>query len=406
VKTTVVIPTYWARESTVGWMEGDAVYDHPTALDTPGAIGRVIESMKVLADRDFQLVVIACPTADDIARLVEKKVEKIVHDSASKVGVEAEVFGPSKLAEVHRRLNETGAGEYTDLLKLRGYSNVRNICLFTAHLLGSDIAVLIDDDEVFEDPDFMSKAREFIGRKIDGERAYGVAGYYLQPDGGYMIEKKLSEWMTNWGQIPLMNEAFESLIPNPPRLKKTPLVFGGNMIIHKQLFTKVLFDQNVRRGEDIDYLINARMYGYTFYLDRELSIKHLAPPKSHPDWMQLREDIYRFTYERAKLRSQRPVPGMTLLQAEDVDPYPGRFLGDELEDRVEAACVLLSEEYRKNRDQAGWNESMKNLEITGDPTFPGFNPFEALLSLQKRWKSLMACTDSDAWRTGIFNRVG
>ncbi|MFV2040925.1 MAG: hypothetical protein ACC644_02940, partial [Candidatus Hydrothermarchaeales archaeon] len=87
MKTTVVIPTYWARESTVGWMEGDAVYDHPTALDTPGAIGRVIESMKVLADRDFQLVVITCPTADDIALLVEKKVEKIVHDSASKVGV-------------------------------------------------------------------------------------------------------------------------------------------------------------------------------------------------------------------------------------------------------------------------------------------------------------------------------
>ncbi|HDH28334.1 MAG TPA: hypothetical protein ENH13_04300 [Euryarchaeota archaeon] len=405
MKTTVIIPTYWARESTVGWMEGDAVYDHPTALDREGTIGRVIESMKVLNNRDFQLVVIACPTADDIALLVEKKVEKIVHDSASKVGVDAEVFGPSKLAEVHRLLNKAGAGEYTDLLKLKGYSTVRNLCLYTAHLLGSDVAVLIDDDEVFEDPDFMSKAVEFIGKKIDGEYAHGVAGYYLQPSGGYKVEKKLSEWMKQWGQIPSMNEAFESLIPNPPRLKKTPLVFGGNMVIHRQLFTKVPFDPNVRRGEDIDYLINARMYGYTFYLDRELSIKHLAPPKSHPDWMQLREDIYRFTYERSKLRSQRPAPGMTLLQAEDFDPYPGRFLGDELEDRVEAACVLLSEEYRRNRDQAGWSESLKNLEITTDPAFPGFNPFEAVISLQKRWKSLMTLTETDAWRTGIFNQL-
>ncbi len=406
MKTTVVIPTYWARDSSQGWMEGDAVYDHPTPLDGQGTIGRAIESMNILEDRDFQLVVIACPTSPEIGGLVEARVEEIVSTAASGVGLDFEVFGPSKLEEVHGRLDRTGGCDFKDLLRLRGYSNVRNLCLFAAHLLGSDVAVLIDDDEVFEDPGFISKAREFIGSKIDGVDVYGVAGYYSQPDGGYRIQKKLSEWMKNWGQIPLMNESFESLIPNPPRLKKTPLVFGGNMIIHRRLFTKVPFDPNVRRGEDIDYLINSRMYGYQFYLDRELSIKHLAPSKTHPKWMQLREDIYRFTYERAKLRSQRPVPGMTLVRAEEFDPYPGRLLGAELEDRVEAACVLLSEEYRRERDLLGWKESLKNLEITGDSAFPGFNPFEALVNLQKSWERLLAHTDSLEWRTGIFHRLG
>ena len=31
------------------------------------------------------------------------------------------------------------------------------------HVLSSDAAVLIDDDELFEDPNFISKAGEFIG---------------------------------------------------------------------------------------------------------------------------------------------------------------------------------------------------------------------------------------------------
>lgn len=54
------------------------------------------------------------------------------------------------------------------------------------------------------------------------------------------------------------------VIGTEPRLKATPFVFGGNMVIHRNLFTVVPFDQNVRRGEDIDFLINARMLGFHF----------------------------------------------------------------------------------------------------------------------------------------------
>ena len=405
MKTTVVIPTYWARKRGESWKEGDGVYDHPTPLDEEGTLGRAIESMAVLENRDFQLIVIACPTADNIGERVEKKVEKIVTETASNVGVDSEVFGPTRLAEVHNKLDKSGGCELKELLKLRGYSNLRNLCLYTAHLLDSDIAILIDDDEIFEDPKFISKAREYIGKPHDVETVHGVAGYYLQPNGGYRVEKKLSDWMKHWGQIQLMNEAFDQFIPNPSRLKKTPLVFGGNMIIDRELYSKVPFDPNVRRGEDIDYLINAKMYGYNFYLDSELAIKHVAPPKSHPDWMQLREDIYRFTYERAKLESQKPQSEMTFVNAADLDPYPGRFLGSELEERVEAACILLSEEYRKNRDSVGMSESMKNLEIIEDPDFPGFNPFEALLVLQKQWEQLMTLTASANWRNKIIKHL-
>jgi hypothetical protein len=36
MKATMVIPSYWTRESKAGWQTGDAVYDHPTPLDSEG----------------------------------------------------------------------------------------------------------------------------------------------------------------------------------------------------------------------------------------------------------------------------------------------------------------------------------------------------------------------------------
>ncbi|MFQ6032976.1 MAG: hypothetical protein ACE5K2_08665, partial [Candidatus Zixiibacteriota bacterium] len=331
MKVTMAIPSYWGRPSEVGWKDGDAIYDHPTPLDREGTLFRAIQSVDILEDKDFQLVIIVVPTSKDIASQVEKKVADIIRTAS--VGIEAEVvlFGPSHLEQIQKLLTRDGKKEYIDLLQLRGYSNIRNLCMFIPHILGSEVAVLIDDDEVFEDPSFMSKAKEFVGKGIGGKTINAVAGFYLQPDGDYHVKKEFRPWMKYWDQYQRMNEAFDKIIGTQPRLKETPFVFGGNMIIHRDLFTKVPFDPEVPRGEDIDFLINAKMFGVPFFLDNQLSIKHLAPPKMHPVWMRLREDIYRFIYERAKIESQKEIDGLTRVHAEEFDPYPGCFLKADLE---------------------------------------------------------------------------
>ena len=51
-----------------------------------------------------------------------------------------------------------------------------------------------------------------------------------------------------------MNEAFDKIIGTEPRLKETPFAFGGNMVIHQNLFTAVPFDPKISRGEDMDFL--------------------------------------------------------------------------------------------------------------------------------------------------------
>jgi len=389
MKTTMVIPSYWSRVSSVGHKKGDAVYDHPSPLDGEGTLLRTIQSINVLKDREFTLVVIAVPAAEEIETEVEEKKIAGIIKSASDCPVDILLFGPSRLRKIHDFLFNRGKEDYANLLQLRGYSNIRNLCLFIPHILDSESALLIDDDEVFEDPGFMSKAKEFIGKRIHGTRVNAVAGYYLQPDGSYRIKKTFRPWMKYWDQYEKMNEAFEQTIGTGPRIKATSFVFGGNMVVHRDLFTIVPFDPDVPRGEDIDFLINARMFGFQFFLDNQLSIKHLPPPKARPVWRRLREDIYRFVYERAKLRAQRPVKEMNRVKPEDLDPYPGAFLKDDLEEKIEKSCKRLSEEYLAKGDVVGAKEALRNITLARTAVTPGCDAFQNLCRMQKQWQEFM-----------------
>jgi len=351
MKATMVIPSYWCRKKSEGWKETDTVYDHPTPLDEEGTLGRLLESLSVLAYRDFTLVVLGVSTAPDIRKEVETRIAAIIEQVQTEVKIYS--FSYSHLKNIHRYLHQQGLDRFTPLLKLDGYSNVRNLCLLVSHLLGSDVAVLIDDDEVFEDVHFMEKALEFIGKKKGGEDILAVAGYYINPDNDFYLHKDTQPWMTHWNKIDCMNRAFKEIIDSKPRLKETPFAFGGNLVIHRDLFMIVPFDPGITRGEDIDFLINARLLGFKFYLDNELSIKHMAPPKPFPLWRQLREDILRFLFEKDKLQAQKETPLLARVTAEDLDPYPGEFLRDDLEDRIFRSNLMLAIEYLKEGDGEG-----------------------------------------------------
>ncbi|OFV68694.1 MAG: hypothetical protein SCAL_000370 [Candidatus Syntrophoarchaeum caldarius] len=399
MKLTMVIPSYWGRKEADGWREGDAIYDHPVPLDQEGTLGRAIASTAILNDKDFRLVIIAVATSPEIEAEVEKKVKGIVIEASAKTDLDVLVFGPSHLKQIHELLRANGKKEYTELLKLRGYSNIRNLCIFIPHILGSELALLIDDDEVFEDPDFIGKAQEFIGSEFEGEPVNAVAGYYLQEDGDYHVRREHRPWMDYWDKHARMNEAFDLFIGTGPRLKVTPFVFGGNMIIHRDLFTVVPFDPGVTRGEDIDYLMNAKIFGFDFFLDNELSIKHLPPPKPHPTWKQLREDIYRFVYEKAKIDGQKDIEGLTRITPEQFDPYPGCFLKEDLFEKIEKACKLLSEEYLSSGSRKDSEEALKNIELARTDAIPAYNPFDHLCEIQRLWQDMMEYTGNTEVRS-------
>ena len=388
MRTVVVIPTYWGRRNKIGFKEGDIVYDHATPVDEEGTLGRTLESMKILKKKDFKLVVLVCPTNMEIKDEAEEKAREII--KGIKLDAETYLFTQNTLKKIRRSARNSQLEENAlSLLSLRGYANVRNMCLFAAHLLNSDITVLIDDDEVIENPDFMDIAREFIGKRVYGETVYGVAGYYLNKFGNYYDDVSMEPWMTYWNRFGSKSKAFDKIIGCEPRLKQTPFVFGGAMVVHKNLYQIVPFDPNITRGEDIDYLINAKMFGFDFFLDNKLSIKHLPPQKTHPVWQRTREDIYRFIYEKSKIDSQYEVSNMRIVSAKDFFPYPGEFLTDDLENKIFKTNLLLAIESLANNKVEASKESIKNIYLSMYEAIPQKDPFTAYRKIQKDWEKLV-----------------
>ncbi len=404
MKPTMVIPTYWDRKTSDQRRDSDTVYDHPTQLDRDGTLLRLLNSLSILKNKDFHLVILGAATGKDIRQKTESRLNVLLKQASSQV--KATLFSYSHLEKIHDFLKHKNLHDFIPLLQLDGYSNIRNLCVFLPHILDSETAVLIDDDEIFEDPDFMDKALENMGKTFESRPILAVAGYYVNPDGDFMLHREKFPWMTHWDKIGSMNRAFSRFIAEGPRLKKTPFVFGGNLILHRDIFTKIPFDPAVPRGEDIDFLINARMFGYEVFLDNHLSIKHEPPSKTSPLWRRVREDIVRFVFEKRKLDTQRPQKQMTMVSAENLLPYPGEFLTSDLQDRIYKSNQMLAIEYLAKADQDGARECLNNIIIGKHMASQVRNPFYRLLDLQAKWAEMMAFFDSNSMREELLNILG
>ncbi len=170
---------------------------------------------------------------------------------------------------------------------------------------------------MIEEPDHLKTAADYVGERYDGKKVYGKGGFYVAAD-GRVIEKKADPWwQLFWAKNRLMSAAMERIVDARTRLVETPIVLGGNLVFHRDMFSRIPFDPNVPRGEDIDYLINAKRMGYEILFDRKLRIRHLHPERDYGFRKQeLRGDIERFLYEHAKTKGAS-VP---------MEPYPGYFL--------------------------------------------------------------------------------
>lgn len=388
MRKTMVIPTYWSRRSGEPWQEGDAIYDHPTPVDQEGTLERTLVSMKRFREKDFKLVILVCPTTEDVEEAALAQVRRIVLRSG--LGAETYLFTAGDLREIAGILRGAGLDERAlRLLSMYGYANVRNVCLLAASILTADAALLIDDDEVFEMDDYVQRAMEFIGRRVYGDVVHGVAGYYLNSKNQYYDDVKPEPWMTYWDRFGSKGEAFDRIIGSGPRLKRTPFAFGGAMTLHRELFECVPFDPLVPRGEDVDYVINSRMFGFSFFLDNTLSIKHLPQPKTHPQWMRVREDIYRFIYQKAKMTSQCKTSNLIVVYPEDFDPYPGAFLKADLEEKIYRSSMMLSAQYLAVGDSEASAEALRNIYISKHDAKPDFDAFAAYLETQRAWESVI-----------------
>ncbi len=385
---TVIIPTYWTWPANESQRPVKASFDHPTPLDGESTLPPLLGDLWCQRNKDFDVLILTGLEHPDLGRTVSTHVHSLLAPFRQRLKLR--ICDPSAWEELSRKLHPTSA--QMELLHLGSYSGIRNLQLLLPHILGARVIVALDDDERVE-PDYVDQALKFIGNSHKGKRVLGVAGPYLQRDGSVQLDESPLTGNPFLDKSHYINQAMGSLMNVKDSLITTPITLGGNMLFHRDLFTRVCFDPGITRGEDIDYLINARLRGITWWFDPRLTILHL-PPRQHetPLYQRMREDVFRFLYEREKLRlngHSRPAW---------LEPYPGALLGEDL---AAQALAALQQQAAPNFT----NSLGEPRTIVAEAQANAINNASRYPTFRREWETLMARIEQDAALRDILAAV-
>ena len=395
--TVIVIPTYWTWPATQAGHPIGVVYDHPTPLDGESTLPRLLESLTALRGPEFSVLILTAVTHPELEQAAADRITDLCTPFRSHFPLIQATEADATFIRQHlpSLIGEGRDGVSPGLahVQMRSYAGVRNLQLLLPHALGAEVIVALDDDEIVA-PDYLRVATELVGQERDGERILGLAGFYRDAGGSVLSPEHPRTGNLFQDKSCIMNEGARALQAAPGRLARTPVAFGGNMVFHRDLFSRVGFDPSITRGEDIDYVINAQLQGYDFWFDRELVITHL-PPAGHQTspYAKLVQDVYRFVYEREKLRLAGWDPAQ-------FDPYPGRFLRDDLETQAQAALQAAAtpeDTLRYGSPEAILAQARRHAREVA-PRYAEF---------RDRWPRLMAAVGQDAaLRERLLARCG
>ena len=395
----VIIPTFWTRPKSKRGRAATAiddlstVYDHPTPIDSEGTLPDCLRSLQKVAGLG-RVVIIAAATDETIEHRAEDKVREIVDDFPD---LDAFVFGPAELGSLHRRLEQLEFADMIDGVTLKGYGAVRNVGLMAAAVLGHEVVVFVDDDEIVTQSDFLKTAMYGLGAKFeDGTPLLAKTGYYTDGHGRWQRNDEAHWTDMFWRQRDAYNQAL-SVVSKPPRIQPSSLAAGGCLALHRDMFANVSFDPWVLRGEDIDYVINARMHGGGVYLDEEWCVVH-QPPEPISEAIRFRQDVYRFVYEHRKIEFAKSQVDLRQVTPKSMSPYPGPFIDSSVGWRATVTAFLRMLAGPEKGQYLGLG-----LHGTSDASKYARENCQNYFEFQRRWPILMDGLWDDVALKSLFS---
>lgn len=326
----IVIPSYWALDPSQ-----PGVYDHATAVDEPlPELARCLDSLDdVRGVIRVIVLLVAPPEAEAPARA---RVRAIVRDHAD---LNPLVIGAREARLITGRIETVCPGFSGEVVSLRGYGAIRNMGLATCAMLGHDVCVFMDDDEVALSPNFLVDAAYGLGKLTRQDlKILAKTGHFVDANDSHLADVSRPKlWERWWSKRREFNEWMSAALEGP-RIRRSNYACGGCMAIHAAAFSRVPFDPWITRGEDLDYLLNLRMSGLEMWFDRQWYVRHL-PPATPDAPNRFLQDVYRWVYERAKLDFCARRPSLRRVTADSLMPYPGRWLTPELDARISRTAL-------------------------------------------------------------------
>ena len=368
LRPAIIIPTFWTREAgqssarpernaskrkssskrkshfenSFDQASAGAPFSHPTALDDPNPpLVNCLTSLSNL--KGVSKVIFVVDTTDST---IDVRADDRVNEIASQFpGLDILVFGTAETSSLFRRLEQLEMSSFIEALSIKSYGATRNLGLLVASILKFDSIIFIDDDEIVDDPDFIAKGVFGLGQPIhSGGYLFAKSGIItdmtgdvFQQGAGHLksgdhadrasLSKLMPKTKTHWADIFWKDQASFNLTIKralkPPRMHRSTFAFGGCLSIHREMFTKVAFDPWIMRGEDVDYVINARLHGTDIYIDDEWVIRHDSPASERTSAERFRQNIYRFIYEHRKIEFAKSQVDLAQVTAKSLEPFPG-----------------------------------------------------------------------------------
>ena len=385
MKPAVVIPTFITsarrRNETKGIVGN---YDHTTNINDEGELDRCLASLECVENLGLVILLVAADRSLEAEALAKVRKTAAAHRQLSTL-----VIGSTELALVRQRMEQLGITNVNQQIGLRGYGAVRNLGLVIANTLGFDAVIFLDDDEVIDDPDFMRKAAYGLGKLTKkGVPILAKTGYYINDQGSYY-----SKWEDRWyNRFWQQGSAFNDWIRHAmagPRLSRSNHVCGGCLAIHKEAFRRLAFDPWIPRGEDLDYMLDLRMYGSDIWFDNQWQLRHL-PPKTKHEGARFHQDIFRWLYEHAKLEYSYSLIDLLRITPQSLKPYPGPFLERGLSRRIAITAFLRS---LVRPDKKAYRRAAK--EALGEARRYAEQNCANYFEFQRTWPQIMERMDSD-----------
>lgn len=380
----VIIPTFVSSRKRHSGGSILAVYDHATPLTQPGELPRCLESLRKV--RGLGQIIVLVVSEPGIENQAAEKVERI---AAQFPELSAAVIGASESSLVQQRMEQLGMGRLTREIGLNGYAATRNLGLVLANILGFDSVVFLDDDAVIEDEDFLERGMYGLGKLTrKGIPILAKTGFYYNSEGSY-LSKSQDKWYNRfWQQGRAFNAWIEKAMRGP-RLSRSNHVCGGCLALHKEAFKRLSFDPWITRGEDLDYMLDLRMYGSDIWFDNTWHMRHL-PPESTSEGARFRQDIYRWLYEYRKMEYSRTQIDLLQVKPASLEPYPGPFLEPGIERRVRITAFLRS---LGRPDKSAYRKAAK--AVRGEAATYAQRNCAKYFEFQFVWPELMSRLEND-----------
>lgn len=391
MKPVVIIPTFISGVSRARKSGSvTTTYDHTTNIHETGELDRCLESLETV--EGIGLIMILLSADKNVEEQACEKVQEVVNAHPS---LEVIVVAQPELQVVRQHLEKLGCPPLKHEIALQGYGAIRNLGLLVANALGFDAVVFIDDDELVEDPAFLKKAMYGLGKRTKkGFPILAKTGYYLNDKGTYLSNWEDKWYNRFWQKGSAFNEWIEEAMKRP-RLSRSNHVCGGIMSIHKDAFQNMPFDAWIPRGEDLDYLLDLRMYGSDVWFDNQWVIRHL-PPHSIGEGERFRQNIFRWLYEHAKLEYSRALIDLHQVKPASLEPYPGPFLEPGLMNRIRITALLRS---FARPDKQAYRRAAKSA--TNEARIYATRNCAKYYDFQQVWAEVMDKVDSDSELTAL-----